>query len=116
MQATPATWRLLLEARWQGRKQLKLLCGGEAFLRRTGCQLLEQGASPWNLYGPTETTILVNAEASGDCRPQYRRAGQADRQHAMYVLNRSLQPVPVGVAEELFIGGWLGAATSSARS
>ncbi|HEV8169289.1 MAG TPA: condensation domain-containing protein, partial [Pyrinomonadaceae bacterium] len=30
MQATPATWRLLLEANWPGSKQLKLLCGGEA--------------------------------------------------------------------------------------
>ena len=43
MQATPATWRLLLEAQWQGRKQLKLLCGGEALPGELAAQLLEQG-------------------------------------------------------------------------
>ena len=30
MQATPATWRLLMEAGWQGSSSLKILCGGEA--------------------------------------------------------------------------------------
>ena len=30
MQATPATWRMLIEAGWQGKKDLKILCGGEA--------------------------------------------------------------------------------------
>ena len=29
-QATPATWRLLLEAGWAGKEGLKILCGGEA--------------------------------------------------------------------------------------
>ncbi len=57
MQATPATWRLLLEAQWPGRKQLKLLCGGEALPGELAARLLAQGASLWNLYGPTETTI-----------------------------------------------------------
>src|SRR5205814_6855929 len=33
MQATPATWRLLLEAGWEGSKDLKVLCGGEAMPR-----------------------------------------------------------------------------------
>ena len=31
MQATPATWRLLLEAGWEGSEHLKILCGGEAW-------------------------------------------------------------------------------------
>ena len=57
MQATPATWRLLLEAGWQGSKQLKILCGGETLPRELANQLRERGASLWNLYGPTETTI-----------------------------------------------------------
>ena len=57
MQATPATWQLLLKAGWQGSKQLKILCGGEALPQRLANQLLENCASVWNLYGPTETTI-----------------------------------------------------------
>ena len=57
MQATPATWRLLLESGWQGNKQLKLLCGGEALPRELADQLIAKSASLWNMYGPSETTI-----------------------------------------------------------
>src|SRR5262249_41374376 len=57
MQATPATWRLLVEAGWPGRAPLHILCGGEALSRELAAQLRGRGASLWNLYGPTETTI-----------------------------------------------------------
>ena len=45
---------------WQGSPHLKILCGGEAFHRALANQLLVRGASLWNLYGPTESTNLVN--------------------------------------------------------
>jgi amino acid adenylation domain-containing protein/thioester reductase-like protein len=57
MQATPATWRMLLAVGWQGSPQLKVLCGGEAMPRPLANQLLERVAELWNMYGPTETTI-----------------------------------------------------------
>ena len=57
LQATPATWRLLLEAGWAGSPSLTLLCGGEALTRELADRLLDRGAALWNLYGPTETTI-----------------------------------------------------------
>jgi amino acid adenylation domain-containing protein/thioester reductase-like protein len=57
MQATPATWRLLLATGWTGNQQLKILCGGEAMTRNLADQLLERCASLWNMYGPTETTV-----------------------------------------------------------
>ena len=56
MQATPSSWRLLLEAGWQGARGFKILCGGEALSRELAQRLLECGTL-WNLYGPTETTI-----------------------------------------------------------
>src|SRR6185312_11937558 len=40
MQATPATWRLLLAAGWTGDRGLKILCGGEALPRDLANQLL----------------------------------------------------------------------------
>ena len=43
MQATPATWRMLVEAGWQGDRQLKILCGGEALGAELGRQLLARG-------------------------------------------------------------------------
>jgi amino acid adenylation domain-containing protein/thioester reductase-like protein len=57
MQATPATWRLLVATGWQGNRQLKIICGGEAMTRDLADRLLERCASLWNMYGPTETTV-----------------------------------------------------------
>jgi amino acid adenylation domain-containing protein len=107
MQATPATWHMLLVAGWQGSSQLKILCGGEALPRDLAEQLLEKGASLWNLYGPTETTIwstvfkvesskLSNASVPSGCPI-------ANTQ--IYLLDSQGQPVPVGIPGELHIGG-----------
>src|SRR6185436_8855255 len=57
MQATPATWRLLLEAGWPGRAGLKILCGGEPLPQDVARQLLPRGAELCNMSGTTETTI-----------------------------------------------------------
>ncbi len=57
LQATPSTWRMLLDAKWPGTPQLKMLCGGEALPKELATQLLAKGGELWNMYGPTETTI-----------------------------------------------------------
>ena len=57
MQATPSAWKLLLDAEWKNGADFTILCGGETLSRQLADQLLEGGASLWNLYGPTETTI-----------------------------------------------------------
>ncbi len=104
MQATPATWRLLLAAGWSGSPQLKILCGGEALPRELANQLLAKGASLWNLYGPTEATIwstiyqVDNTDGSVSI-------GRPIANTQIYLLDEQLQPVPVGVPGELYIGG-----------
>ena len=57
MQATPATWKLLIAAGWKGDQRLKILCGGEALDTDLARSLLVRSESLWNMYGPTETTI-----------------------------------------------------------
>ncbi|HOU90370.1 MAG TPA: AMP-binding protein, partial [Polyangiaceae bacterium] len=57
MQATPATWRLLIEAGWRGTPRLRLLCGGEAMSPELAVKLLDRCGELWNMYGPTETTV-----------------------------------------------------------
>ncbi|HBL28791.1 MAG TPA: hypothetical protein DD490_18305, partial [Acidobacteria bacterium] len=52
LQATPATWTLLVDGGWQGRPGLKALCGGEALPRALADRLLLRAAELWNLYGP----------------------------------------------------------------
>ena len=57
MQATPATWQILIESGWSGRPGLKALCGGDVLTRKLANQLLDRVSSLWNMYGPTETTV-----------------------------------------------------------
>src|SRR5260370_20483607 len=69
MQATPATWRLLLAAGWTGQAGLKVLCGGEALAGELARQLLGCCGSLWNVYGPTEATIWSTLAEGGDAGP-----------------------------------------------
>lgn len=103
LQGTPATWRMLLEAGIQLKPSFKVFCGGEAMTGDLKDQLVNTGAKVWNLYGPTETTIWSTVKRlDPECAPTIGRP-LANTQ--IYILNRSLQPAPVGVAGELFIGG-----------
>jgi amino acid adenylation domain-containing protein len=103
MQATPASWRLLLESGWQGHSALKAICGGEALKRNLADDLLERTAELWNFYGPTETTIWSGAwKVLPD---ELIRIGRPLANTRFYILGPDLQPLPVGVVGELFIGG-----------
>ena len=101
MQATPATWRLLIEAGWVA-PGLKMLCGGEGLPHELAAQLLERGGQLWNLYGPTETTIWSTAERLS---AGHVTIGRPIANTQTYVLDRNLQPMPVGVSGELYIAG-----------
>jgi len=104
MQATPSTWRLLLEAGWQGTAGLKVLCGGEALSRDLANHLLQRAAEVWNVYGPTETTVwsTVDRVEPGDGPITI---GRPIANTQLWVLDAHLLPVPTGVHGDLFIGG-----------
>ena len=103
MQATPFTWRLLLESGWDGNRHLKILCGGEAWSPQLAERLLPKCASLWNMYGPTETTIWSAVQRVQPGQPIVIGRPIANTQ--FYVVDTLLQPVPVGVPGELLIGG-----------
>ncbi|HYW19649.1 MAG TPA: amino acid adenylation domain-containing protein [Nodularia sp. (in: cyanobacteria)] len=107
MQATPATWRMLLTSGWVGSKQLKILCGGEALSRDLAQKLLAKGVELWNLYGPTETTIwsTVYQVETGKLSKSLVSIGRPIANTQIYILDQQLQPVPIGVPGELYIGG-----------
>ncbi|BBC27208.1 non-ribosomal peptide synthetase [Pseudanabaena sp. ABRG5-3] len=104
LQATPSTWRMLLEVGWQGGKHFKVLCGGENLPLPLANSLASHNGFVWNLYGPTEATVwaTISQVKSGDRNVSIGRP-LANTQ--LYVLDEQLQPVPIGVAGELHIGG-----------
>ncbi len=104
MQATPATWQLLLQSGWQGNKQLKILCGGEALPRELANQLLKKCGSLWNMYGPTETTIWSTCYQVHPGNSPIA-IGRPIANTQTYLLDEHLQPVAEGEIGELYIGG-----------
>ncbi len=104
LQATPVTWRMLLDAGWAGSPGLKMLCGGEKLSRELADALLAKGGPLWNVYGPTETTIWSTvSKIEADAEPV--TIGRPLANTLIYVLDSHLALVPVGVPGELFIGG-----------
>ncbi len=103
MQATPATWQMLLLTGWTGKGGLKMVCGGEA-LPATVAEKLRKTGRLWNVYGPTETTIWSTA-ARLTATDASLTIGRPLDNTQLYVLDRERQPVPVGVVGELYIGG-----------
>ncbi len=107
MQATPATWQMLVDAGWRGRPTFKALSGGEAISSELARELVARTDEAWNLYGPTETTVwstryrLGNGESLRGSPPIGRPIGNT----RVYLLDESGQPVPIGVPGELHIGG-----------
>lgn len=104
MQATPATWRMLVEAGWETETQLKILCGGEALPNDLARELVARSTAVWNVYGPTETTVWSMAHRlDGDDETVVIGHPLANTQ--VFILDKHLQPVVNGVVGELFIGG-----------
>ena len=105
LQATPATWRLLLEAGWeQSGPRPRALCGGEALPRELADRLLSSTHGLWNMYGPTETTIWSAVDrvepGSGPIS-----IGRPIANTQLHVVDREFQALPLGTPGELLIGG-----------
>lgn len=107
MQATPITWRMIMLTNWNGALNLKALCGGEALQQDLANQLVAHCKEVWNMYGPTETTIWSTLQPvhHHEIPEGYEAIGKPIANTSVYVLDKNLSPVPIGVPGELYIGG-----------
>ncbi|UXI70698.1 non-ribosomal peptide synthetase [Tahibacter amnicola] len=104
MQATPTTWRLLLEAGWRGSPQFRVLVGGEPLPADLATALALRSEGVWNLYGPTETTVWSTLwKVQRDSTTI--RIGRPIRNTQVHVLDAQGLPCPFGVPGEICIGG-----------
>jgi non-ribosomal peptide synthetase component F len=108
MQATPATWQMLVADGWSGSAGLRVLCGGEALPGVLAGALVEGSAEVWNMYGPTETTVwsacrrlVVDGRVT---------LGGPIGNTRVYVLDAGMGVVPVGVEVSCssVVRGWPG--------
>jgi len=104
LQATPATWRLLIGAGWTRDLPLKVISTGEALPLDLGEQLVERSDDVWDMYGPTETTVWSTWWKVP--RPlAHVLIGRPLSNTQLYVLDRHMQRVPIGAVGELYIAG-----------
>lgn len=62
MQATPTTWKLLINSGWKNKHGINIISGGESLSISLAQDLLNISNNVWNVYGPTETTIWATVK------------------------------------------------------
>ncbi|MFN3874037.1 MAG: amino acid adenylation domain-containing protein [Ignavibacterium sp.] len=103
VQATPSTWKMMIDSGWNDKIKLKALCGGEPLPQDLADKLLDRVDELWNMYGPTETTIWSSCSKVVKGEPIHLGKPIANTQ--FYIVDKDLNFCPPGVAGELLIGG-----------
>ncbi|MEU1335922.1 amino acid adenylation domain-containing protein [Streptomyces sp. NPDC005827] len=103
VQATPSSWRLLVEAGLGGDERLRVVSGGEALPEDLAQELTARFPVVWNAYGPTETTIWSALDRVRPGEPV--TLGRPIANTRLHVLDAAFAPVPAGVAGDLYIAG-----------
>ncbi|QDS96168.1 Linear gramicidin synthase subunit D [Roseimaritima multifibrata] len=114
LQATPATWRLLIQSGWQGKTKrngqafkvqaFKVLCGGEPMPNDLVDPLLKRCDQLWNMYGPTETTVWSAVYRITDASSPIL-IGKPIGNTQIYLLDQQGHEVSPGCEGEVYIGG-----------
>ena len=106
MQATPATWQMLLDAGWQPPRVFKALVGGETLHPDLARALGERCGEVWNLYGPTETTVWSTCwKVEVEAEPRRVSIGTPIANTQVHVLDPQGRVCPIGFSGEIHIGG-----------
>jgi amino acid adenylation domain-containing protein len=105
VQATPTTWRVIVDEAENGLAGRRVLCGGEPMPATLARRLSATGCELRNVYGPTETTIWSTSgrlTVTGDDRVH---VGVPIANTQIYIADPDGRDLPVGVSGELCIAG-----------
>jgi amino acid adenylation domain-containing protein/FkbH-like protein len=97
---TTAVAEMVLTQNTYPRGLRALLLGGEALRHRPGSLAF----SVVNNYGPTETTVICTSGRIAEY-DEVLHIGRPIANTRIYILDKHLQPVPVGVTGEMFVAG-----------
>ena len=104
LEATPATWQMLLDSGWKEKLPIRALCTGEALPLVLAKKIVGKVNELWNLYGPTETTIwssLTKVSPSAEIIT----IGRPIANTQFYIVNEQGNLVEPGKIGELYIAG-----------
>ncbi len=105
MQATPSTWRALMDLNWDSSPRgLIGLCGGEVLPEPLASEIRGMGIVLTNMYGPTETTIWSCVHHVTE-EPGPVAIGAPIPGTCISIVDEQMQAVPSGAIGELVIGG-----------
>jgi amino acid adenylation domain-containing protein len=104
LNATPATWRLLIAAGWQGGPAFKAITAGEALPKDLAIELVARCAEVWDLYGPTETTVW-STYWKAEAPVERILIGRPIDNTEVHVLDSFGNRCPIGVVGEIVIAG-----------
>ena len=104
LQATPVTYKIMLDAGWDNKRNIQLTCCGEPLPKDLAIKLKERGTSLYNMYGPTENTIYASYAKINDVMNDIT-IGKPFPNTAIYILDSDQKPLPIGIPGELYIGG-----------
>lgn len=104
IQATPVTYKIMLEAGWDELIDMKVTSTGEPLPKDLALKLLPRCTALYNMYGPTETTIFSTGKQIKTEEEQITIGKPVDNT-SIYILDEDFKQVPHGETGEIYIGG-----------
>ena len=101
--ATPSFWVMLLNLEWQSHPNLVAMCGGESLSQALAQRLLAKASAVWNMYGPTESTVLCSLKQILPNSPI--TIGRPIANTEMRIMDSRQRILPHYIKGDLYIGG-----------